>query len=144
MDPDGKGLDDVDLEAVRAVLGDHPVRLGVLFGSRLRGTSGAHSDVDVAVEFDASLSGGDRFHARIALIVALTRALGTDDVDVVDLDGVRPEIGRSALAHGLVLVGDEDRADDLSTRFERRANRPTRAERRARFDDALARMEEKV
>lgn len=144
MEPDGEGVDDVDLATVRDVLADHPVGLGVLFGSRVRGTSGDHSDVDVAVEFDPSVSGDDRYRARIALVVDLTRALGTDDVDVVDLDGVRPEVGRSALDHGLVIVGDPNRADRLSTRFERRATRPSRDERRERFDDVLARLEEKA
>lgn len=141
MGQDGE-KDDHVTRAVREVLADHPVRLGVLFGSQASGTARAHSDVDVAVEFESSVE--DRFRARLALGVALTRALGTDDVDVVDLNDVRPAVGYSALDDGQLLVGDPGRVESLARQFDRERERTTGEERRKRFDDALDRLEELV
>lgn len=132
----------VDPEDIRTVLESHPVRLGVLFGSQARGTSETHSDIDVAVAFDTTLSTEQRTRARIDLVVDLTRALGTDDVDVVDLDAVRPAVGAAALEDGLVLVGDPDDAERRRREFTNRTNERTQAERLQRFDELLARMEE--
>jgi predicted nucleotidyltransferase len=138
------GTDDtepVDPDLIRAVLERHPVELGVLFGSQARRTSGAHSDVDVAVAFDSSLSDDQRYRARIALIVALTRALGTDDVDVVDLDAVRPDVGLSALEDGRLLVGDREHREQLRAAYDARTTETTHDERMQRFDELLDRME---
>ena len=139
-----EGPGEIDPEDVRTVLEHYPIRLGVLFGSRARGTSGEHSDVDVAVSFDPALTEAERHRTRIDLIVELTRTLGTDDVDVVDLDGVRPEVGASALEDGLVLVGERELAEALHARFEAGTQSRTHAERMRRFDELLARMEEKT
>ena len=92
---ESSGERDEPATTVREVLEAQAVRLGVLFGSRARGTAGTHSDVDIAVEFDESVD--DRFRARLTLGADLARALSTDDVDVVDLDDVRPAVGYSAL-----------------------------------------------
>jgi len=134
----------VDPDEIRTVLESHPVELGVLFGSRARGTSDSHSDVDVAVAFDASLSDDQRSRARIDLVVDLTRALGTDDVDVVDLDAVRPAVGAGALEDGIVLVGDPEEAERRRAEFEHRTTERTHEERMRRFDELLARMEKKT
>jgi predicted nucleotidyltransferase len=138
------GLDETVADAVRDVLADQPVRLGVLFGSRASGTASSHSDVDIAVEFESDVTDTDRYRARLSLIVSLSQALDTDDLDLIDLETVRPTVGRSALEDCLVLVGDTDRVDDLLAAFERRAEPPTADQRRARFDAALEGVEERV
>lgn len=134
----------VDPDEIQTVLESHPVQLGVLFGSQARGTSASHSDVDVAVAFDSSLSAEQRSRARIDLIVDLTRALGTDDVDVVDLDAIRPAVGAGALENRIVLVGDPEEVDRRQTAFENQIPVRTHEERMQRFDELLARMEEKT
>ncbi|RJX49359.1 type VII toxin-antitoxin system MntA family adenylyltransferase antitoxin [Halonotius pteroides] len=138
------GLDEPVADAVRDVLADQPVRLGVLFGSLASGTAGSHSDVDIAVEFESDVTDADRYRARLSLVVALSQALGTDDFDLVDLETVRPEVGRSALEDCIVLVGDTERVTHLLAAFERRAEPPTADQRRARFDAALEGVEERV
>lgn len=143
MEPD-RAVDENVLASLREVLRQHPVRLGVLIGSHASGTAGSHSDVDVAVEFEPAITGDDRYRERISLVVALTRALGTDDLDLIDLDGVRPAVGRSALEDAFVLVGDPHRVDQLSQRFARAADTPTPEQRRERFDAVLERLEESV
>lgn len=135
------GTEDIDPDRIRAVLERHPVELGVLFGSYARETSGRHSDVDVAVAFDPSLSDRQRYRARIDLIVALTRTLGTDNVDVVDLDTISPKIGYSALEDGVLLVGSDEHRARLRNEYEARRTETTREERMARFDELLDRME---
>ncbi len=141
MDPDGT-LDRRTLDRLEAVLSEHPIRIGVLFGSQATGTAGSHSDIDVAVEFLQSVD--DQFKARLALGVDLTRALGTDDIDVVDLQTVPPAVGYAALTSGTVLVGDSERVDELVAQFDSERDRPTSTERRERFDDALSRLKEIV
>jgi Predicted nucleotidyltransferases len=138
------GLDDNALNAVRSVLADHSVRLGVLFGSHASGTAGSHSDVDIAVEFDPDVVDDERYRHRLSLVVDLSQALGTDDLDLVDLDTVRPAVGLSALQDATLLVGDHDRREQLVSEFERRTETPTADQRRDRFDAALERLEEWV
>ena len=138
------GLDDDALDAVRGILAGKPVRLGVLFGSQATGTAGSHSDVDVAVEFDPAVADDERYRHRLSLVVDLSQALGTDDLDLVDLDTVRPAVGLSALQDATLLVGDHERREQLVSEFERQAEMSTAAQRRDRFDAALDRLEERV
>jgi predicted nucleotidyltransferase len=134
----------VDRDAVKRVLQSHPIRVGVLFGSHVRGTESAESDVDVAAEFDESLSRAKRREARLDLIVDLMKTLGVNDVDVTDLDDVRPAIGASALRTGIVLVDEEDRVDRLLDAFEAETTDRSHEERMRQFDELLARLEEAV
>lgn len=135
---------DVSLDAIREALTDLPIRLAVVYGSTIRGTAGPHSDVDVAVEFHKGISQETRHRARLHAIVELSRALGTDEVDVADIDGLRPEVGASALGEGCVVLGDPDRAERLRERFAERAPTRTDADRRKQFDQLLTEMEEAV
>ena len=132
------------VDVVRAVLRRHPIRTGVLFGSQVQGTTHPSSDVDVAIEFDPSLSDEERRTARLDVIVDLSRSLGIDEVDVTDLDTVRPAIGASAIEHGIVIVGDDKRVEQLHDDFTGRTTERTHEERMERFDDALDSLEETV
>ena len=141
----GSRVVDVDPERVRQVLGQHPVRLAVLFGSQTRGTPTAESDVDVAVAFEAGLSPAERLEHRVSLIVDLVETLGTDDVDVADLDAIRPAVGASALRSGTVLLGDRELIEMYHERFERATvNDETHGDRMRRFDALLERLEGRV
>lgn len=135
--------DDRALEkTIREVLRAHPVQLGLLFGSQATGEAHEHSDIDIAVEFDSSVTNAHQ--AQLSLGVSLARALKTDDVDVIDLTNVRPSIGYAAVKKGRLLVGTPTRVDELIAEFERERDRPTGEERRERFDNALERLEELV
>jgi predicted nucleotidyltransferase len=67
----------LDPEALRH--GFSPLRLLVLHGSRARGEAHASSDWDFAYVADPELD-------DLALRAALARALGSDRIDLVDLD----------------------------------------------------------
>lgn len=126
-------------ERVRSVLADHPVALGFLFGSRARGDADAGSDVDIAVVFDDAAS--DESGLRLRLGVDLALALGTDDVDVVDLRSAPPALVRTAFRDGERIVGSADEAERLREKLLDRVDDDTRPPAE-RFDDALAAIDD--
>lgn len=127
---------------VTEVFARYPVRLGVLFGSHARAESGRHSDIDVAVEFDQDLDESARRQTLLDLNTDLSRALQTDDIDVTDLDGVRPEVGASALADGVLLVGSPHRRRQRREAYRKQRPDRSREEVLNRFDELLSRIEE--
>lgn len=136
---------DVDVDAIIATLEDHPVRYAVLYGSHVHGAATAQSDIDIAVAFADSLSKSERFDCQIALIVDLTEALRTDDVDLADLDKIRPEVGLHALETGQTLIEDREARQEFCEQFEREAaSAGTHEERMRRFDAILHRLEETI
>lgn len=80
---------------------EHPaldgVDLLVLHGSRARGDAGAKSDWDFAVLTDGTTD-------LTSLSAVLTRLLGTDAVDVVDLQRASAVLRYRAARDGVVLV----------------------------------------
>jgi predicted nucleotidyltransferase len=76
-----------------------------LYGSYSEGRSHRESDVDVGVLLDRRVFGTnrERFEERLRLIGAVGRALGRDDVDLVILNDVPPELGARIVTRGLLL-----------------------------------------
>jgi hypothetical protein len=89
----------------------------------------------VAFEADANESG--RLTARLSLGADLALALGTDDVDVIDLRAASPALARAVFRDGDRLVGTDAEArrlrDALLENTDEESRSPTE-----RFDDALA------
>ena len=136
---------ELDVDALIATLEEHPVRYAVLYGSYTNGVATRESDIDIAVAFAKQLSEAERFEARIELIVDLMAALGRDDVDLADLDTIRPEVGLQALDTGQTLIGDEEVHEEYREQFERAASSMgTHEERMRRFDAILTRLEETI
>lgn len=108
-----------------------PVQYAVLYGSHAHGGASVGSDIDLAIVFAKSLSESEQFDCRIELIVALMETLGTDHVDLADLDTIRPEVGLQALETGQTLI--EDREIQQKYRYRRwpvqTASRPVRRNR---------------
>ena len=95
---------------------DRPgVVLAYLFGSLARGDAGPLSDVDVAVKFSDQVR--DRFGERLSIHDALCRHLGTDRIDLVDLDEGSPVLRFNVVRDGVVLK----EADQLRVPFEVKA-----------------------
>lgn len=88
-----------------------------LYGSHARGRAHRESDVDVGVVLDRkSLPSRDgRFDFRIRLASRLIAALHRDDVDVVPLDDVTPELSAAAVTEG-ERIYCRDEADDARFR----------------------------
>ena len=133
----------VDVEAIRAVLDQHPVRLAVLFGSRATGVADARSDVDIAVEFESPVD--DPGRQLLAVLADLSVALDRNDIDLSLVDDLDPRVGRAAFTDGIRLLGTPERAETHRERFESEAER-TRSEEslRDRLDATLTRVDRHV
>lgn len=124
-------------EIVADTVADHPVSVCLLFGSQARGETHAQSDVDVAVVFaDSESTEATHIDARLALGADLALAVGTDDIDVIDLTTASPSLVRAALRDGERLVGSEADIERLheTLRTDAESDQRSPAER---FDDAL-------
>lgn len=81
------------------------------------------------------LSGSDR----------LMSVFGTNDLDVADLDAIRPAVGASALRTGRLPLGDSTTVERYLGRFERETSHDeTHDERIRQFDALLDRSEGRV
>jgi predicted nucleotidyltransferase len=89
----------------------------MLIGSRARGSAGPLSDVDVGVWHEPGLDPAERLRLRLDLAAA-ARALGTDEVDVVLLNGATPLMRHRAIRDAQRLVERDPKA---RVRFEARA-----------------------
>jgi predicted nucleotidyltransferase len=128
---------DVDVEALRAVLKRHPVRLAVAFGSAVTGETHPWSDLDLAVEFDDTVN--DVADAYMSLLADLGRELGSDDVDLGLVEDLKPGVGLAAFEEGVLLVGTADRFEAHRDRFEDTVAdlERTRPSLRERFDAVI-------
>lgn len=84
-------------ERLAGALDQDGVVAAYLFGSQASGAAGPLSDVDLAVWVDPGLGSADRLELRRRLAGAAAAAVGSDEVDVVVLNGAP----RSRLDAGL-------------------------------------------
>lgn len=88
----------MDPEAITALLADHPdLHLVVLHGSRARGDGAPDADWDFGVLTDGRAD-------LAALTSSLTGLLGTDAVDVVDLDRTSALLRFRAARDGIAVL----------------------------------------
>ena len=131
----------LDLDALQAVLREHPVRLAILFGSHATETAHATSDIDLAVEFDEHRPSEPSYNdVFLGLSADLSDALETDDVDIVDLHTVSPPLAAAIFENGVLLVGEAEHAAK-----RRRQLTPSESDQqspRDRLDAALARIDD--
>jgi predicted nucleotidyltransferase len=97
---------------IAEVLARHPeITLAVLFGSLAAGTARPDSDLDLAVAASAPLTS----EARMALIADLAEQIGRP-VDLIDLARVGEPLLGQVLAHGLRVLGSDERYAQLLRR----------------------------
>ena len=130
----------IDLDALVGVLGEHPVRLAVLFGSHATETTHSASDIDIAVEFDAERPSDPSYNETFfGLSADLSHTLGTDDVDLIDLHAASPALAAAVFENGVFLLGDQEHAATLRQQITA-ADTETQLPRE-RLEAALARMD---
>lgn len=131
--------DSLDLDTLRTTLREHPVQLAILFGSHATATTHSTSDIDIAVELEEHRPSDCGYNdAFLGLSADLSNALSTDEVDLVDLHAVSPALAATIFDHGVLLIGDQERADELRrqvTVVDSETQSP-----RERLDTALARI----
>lgn len=108
-------IDDAARERLAAALDEPGVVSALLFGSQATGKAGPLSDIDVAVWLDPALDARQRQRRQLALTGAVSRALATDEVQVVVLNDATPLLRHRALRDGVRLV---DRAPATRIRLE--------------------------
>lgn len=129
------------LDALQSVLGDHPIRLAVLFGSYATDRVHARSDVDIAVEFENLRPGDDGYNEGfLGLGADVSEALGTDDVDLLDVHALSASLARSVFEEGVLIIGEPERVQALRQRLvdDERDERSPRRE----LDESLQRIDE--
>ena len=128
-----------DIDTVRAVLREHPVRLAILFGSHATETTHDTSDIDIAVEFDEHEPADREYNdVFLGLSVDLSDELKMDDIDLVDLHAVSQPLATAIFENGILLIGNSDHAAEL--RRELTANGNDQQTPRERLDTALDRI----
>lgn len=131
----------LDLDALQAVLREHPVRLAILFGSHPTRSTHATSDIDLAVEFDDHRPTDPSYNdVFLGLSADLSDVLETDDVDLVDLHAVSPVLAAAIFENGVLLVGAAEHATEL--RRQLTAHESDQQSPRDRLDAALDRIDD--
>ncbi len=124
-------LDAPTLDRLASALDREGVVAAMLIGSQGRGGAGPLSDVDIGVWHRPGLDPAARLRLRLDLTSAAARTLGTDEVDVVLLNGATPLMRHRAVRDGRRLVERDPKA---RVRLEARAlldyldTKPLRAE----------------
>lgn len=106
-DRDALSIEGADVDALGELLDQHPLSLGLAFGSRVTGEATEDSDLDVAVRFEDHVDESERFRLLDRLTVEIEDGTGIASVDVVDLDRIGPHRAYEALRSGLLLLGAE-------------------------------------
>jgi predicted nucleotidyltransferase len=103
-------------DLARGLRAEPTVRLAWLFGSRVRGTARAESDVDVAVLVDDACAAGSGAlkDSCFRLIPLMTRAVRSDLIDLVILNHAPPLLRHRVIRDGVLLYA---RADAERVRF---------------------------
>ena len=131
----------VDTDTIVSVLDDTPVTVAVLYGSHARGEPTVHSDIDLAVAFDESLSSLDQTRARLSLIEQLSSTLGTDAIDVVPLSKAPVSLRREIQTDGIILYGSKGQLPPVDDETH---THQTHEDRMDRFDELLTDIERVV
>lgn len=130
-----------DIGEIRAFLAEQPLEFALLFGSQVTGTATERSDFDFVVKFSETLDTDERFQRRNHIAGELMARLGTDDVDVSDLEHLPTEIAHAALQEGILLVGGEDTVDQYRQQVTEEYEQ-TAADRKRAREELLRRLQQ--
>ena len=94
-------METVDIKKLQEILSHHPVSQAYLFGSHARGTAGPLSDIDIAVLYEP---GVDVEKSESAVFADLSKALQTDNIDIINIDTASPLLAQRAVLCGLPII----------------------------------------
>jgi predicted nucleotidyltransferase len=111
-------LDALAIERLGRALDQEGVVAAILIGSHGRDSAGPLSDVDIGIWHEPGLDSSELLQLRLLLTRAATDALGTDEIDIVLLDGATPLMRHRAIRDGKRLI---ERDRKLRVQLESRA-----------------------
>src|SRR3990170_2336546 len=104
-----------DLERLSERISKYPVIIAYLFGSEAKSTSGALSDIDIAVFIDKGIDKSGRFDLRLRLSNELS-AIMARMVDLVILNDTPVQLSFEIIKDGkLIFCSDESTKVDVET-----------------------------
>jgi uncharacterized protein len=111
-------LDAAALERLSHALDREGVVAAMLIGSQARGNPGPLSDIDIGVWHEPALDPSGRLRLQLDLVQAASKALRTDEVDIVMLNRAPPLLRHRAIRDSKRLI---ERNPRLRVRFETRS-----------------------
>jgi len=105
---------DVIRKLKRLLAGQDFVSHAYLFGSVAEGKAGPLSDIDVAVSLKQGMSVAGFAKKKMLLINAIAKALGTDNFDLVVIEGAKLSMKHNII-NGIVLKDGPQRLDEEVT-----------------------------
>lgn len=103
-------LDAEALKRLADALDRDGVVAAMVIGSQARASAGPLSDIDLGVWHEPDLGPSERLSLRLELAAAAAAALGSDEVDVVLLNGATPLMRHRAIRDARRLV-ERDRSE---------------------------------
>lgn len=103
-------LDRAAIERLTSALHRDGVVAAMLVGSQARGQAHALSDVDVAVWHEPKLASAERLKLRLELVEAASKALHTDEIDIILLNEASPLMRHRAVRDGRQLLQRDRKA----------------------------------
>jgi uncharacterized protein len=98
------------------------------------------SDIDIAVVFESQRPSDPVYNETFSGLSAdLSETLRTDAVDLVDLRTLPPTVAASVFEHGVLLIGEQNRAAELRAQLTTPQTEPTQSLRQ-RLDEALSKI----
>lgn len=134
-------VENLDIDSIVDILDGFPVTVGILFGSYARGEATQFSDIDLAVEFDESLTSSERTQNRIALIKQLSTTIETDEIDVIPLSSAPSSLIRAVCMDGIHIYGSKEALDNYQCRSPEMG---THADRLDQFEALLTDLKQIV
>lgn len=106
-------MNEHDVKRLTECLCKYPVIIAYLFGSEAKGTSGALSDMDIAVLVDRNIDKSERFDLRLRLSNELSSSMNKR-VDFVVLNDSPVQLSYEVIKHGkLIFCKDKSMKVDL-------------------------------
>lgn len=133
--------DTLPLKEIQDILDEYPIQFAILFGSYATGNTHERSDIDIAVEFQSINRTDPGYNDEFfGLSADLSDELGTDDVDLVDVQNLSAGVAKAILDEGLLLVGNRATAESV-LKSKANSSSETRTPRK-RIDTALGKINE--
>ncbi|MEF8786195.1 MAG: nucleotidyltransferase domain-containing protein [Haloarculaceae archaeon] len=129
------------VDTLQQLFEEQQVRLAICFGSYASGRTHSQSDIDLALEFEDVRPGDDSYNDTFFRVYeAVSTALETDDVDLLDIHSLSGSLAQTVLTDGILIYGNAERVEAL--REQLIVEETEQQSPRDRLDTAIERIDE--